>query len=245
MLELAHQTVARNSASDQIGYQLFSHGALGQVHIDAHRLMDSGHIELGHKTLGNWLENHQGTGSEWAHLHFHMAQFELGLGQWQRAYWRFRSEILPIASTTKEALTDAPALLWQLACKAPEGIDLPWEPLRRTALDSMEEQNTPYIDAHNLLALAGAQDAGSLEIWIKSRSRSNRAAQAENLLYAMARALQSHINGKYVEAERLLRSMAPRLSDIGGSHVQQQILNEIRQCCLRQVASANHGLFLN
>ena len=124
-------------AQDISGYQVFSSGDVGAAHVMAHRMLDENQIELGHQRLGEWLQNRTGSGSDWIHLQFHMAVFELATNDWDAAYARFMNEILPTATTTEEALTDAPALLCRLALAAPAQVELPWDALRNTALGRM------------------------------------------------------------------------------------------------------------
>ena len=141
---------------DSSGYEIFSHGPSGEAHALAHRLTDTARWRLGHRLLGEWLNTHRGHGSDWVHLQFHMAIFELALGEWDSAHRRFLSEVLPIAASTAEALTDAPALLWRLALSAPEPVLLPWEPIRRTALAHMHDTPDPFVQ----LALGGTDGPG-------------------------------------------------------------------------------------
>jgi hypothetical protein len=114
---------------DTSGYTIFSDGEAGAVHVMAHRALDEQRFEAGHRLLGKWLAEHTGLGSEWVHLQFHMAVFDLALENWDAAYNRFLDEILPVAATTEDALTDAPALLWRLALTAGDPVALPWEAL--------------------------------------------------------------------------------------------------------------------
>jgi hypothetical protein len=122
---------------DISGYEIFSEGTMGKAHALAHRMLDADQLRLGHRLIGEWLADRNGSGSDWVHLHFHMAIFELALGEWDNAYARFMKEVLPTASSSADALTDAPALLWRIAITAPEPVVLPWQPLRRTALACM------------------------------------------------------------------------------------------------------------
>ena len=142
------QPTVGSPVTDVSGYTVFSHGDEGAAHVAAHRLLDDGQIALGHAQLGTWLDGRTGSGSDWTHLQFHMAIFELGVGDWDAAYDRFLTEILPVAATTEDALTDAPGLLWRLAIEAPAEVELPWQPLRRTALESMRELREPFWVGH-------------------------------------------------------------------------------------------------
>ena len=80
---------------DAAGYEIFSRGEPGTAHAFAHRMFDSGRIDDGRRGLEAWLAGREGSGSEWLHLHFHLALFELEAGAWRQAYERFENEILP------------------------------------------------------------------------------------------------------------------------------------------------------
>ncbi|KPK55496.1 MAG: hypothetical protein AMS22_04165 [Thiotrichales bacterium SG8_50] len=107
---------------DISGYKLFSAGDTGYAHMLAHRMLDECRLLRGRALLGRWLNANRGTRSEQAHLQWHMAVFELETGDWHGAYTRFRRHILPIAATSEDALTDAPALMLP-ACLVYAGSD--------------------------------------------------------------------------------------------------------------------------
>jgi hypothetical protein len=221
-----HQQDGRSE--DVSGYRLFSAGEAGAAHATAHRMLDQGQIELGHRLLGAWLENHSGAGSEFIHLQWHMAVFEVALGDWDSALARFRKHILPAAATTQDALTDAPALLWRLSLAAPAPVELPWEPMRATALSSMQRSSEPYVELHNLLALAGAGDIESLDRWLQRRAPIAR-SRSEYLVAQMAVALRAYVAGDHQQAAMVLASVVPFLSEVGGSRAQNQLFEQIER----------------
>ncbi len=108
------QLMPRTRTHDVSGFGVFAYGDAGEAHVMAHRMLDDGRHELGHRLLGAWLEGHTGSGSDWTHLQWHMAVFEIGVGRCKAALARFEKQILPVAALTDDALTDAPAILWRL-----------------------------------------------------------------------------------------------------------------------------------
>jgi hypothetical protein len=203
----------------------------------AHRMLDDNRIELGHRLLGDWLQDRTGSGSDWLHLHFHMAVFELAVDDWDAAHTRFIQEILPAAATTEEALTDAPALLWRLALTATEPVELPWEALRLTALGRMRRSSKPFVELHNLLALAGAGDVTSIDQWLQTRP-ADIPSRRERLVEQMAVALKAYAAGSYMHAASVLRNVVPQLSQVGGSHAQNQLFRQLENSCWNQVVGA-------
>jgi len=224
----ATSTKSAEPVRDASGYVVFSAGEAGAAHVLAHRLLDEGQIKRGHERLGAWLDGRKGAGSEWVHLQFHMGVFELALGRWNDAYTRFLTEILPAASQTHDALTDAPALLWRLALSAPVPVELPWQPVRRTALSNLERSPDPFVELHHLLALAGASDLASIERWLQSRSSGTR-SRRDQIVYRVALALKAYVCHAYEQAAIGLARLAPFLSDLGGSGAQRQLFGEIER----------------
>ena len=92
MTELSRQDIPRRAiempaARDISGFRIFAAGEAGAAHVIAHRLADRNLPGRGRRYLGDWLRTHQGAGSEWVHLQFHMALFELASGDWDAAHW--------------------------------------------------------------------------------------------------------------------------------------------------------------
>jgi hypothetical protein len=220
------------------GYEIFSHGDSGEAHALAHRLTDTAHWRLGHHLLGEWLATHSGQGSDWVHLQFHMAIFELALGEWHDAHRRFLSEVLPTAASSGEALTDAPALLWRLALSSPEPVALPWEPIRRTALAHLRDTPDPFVQLHHLLALAGAGDKNGIEHWLRTDLRFANMKQ-QRVIERFALALRAQCSGDFLRAADMFHAAIPDLPLIGGSQAQNQLFGQIAAWAAQQARNAS------
>ena len=234
-----NETSSRNSdaaavAADISGYRIFSAGGPGEAHAMAHHMVDTAQYERGRRLLGRWLNDHSGSGSQWVHLHFHMAIFELATGHWDAAHRRYREHVLPTAENSEDALTDAPALLWRLALSAPQGTELEWEPLRQTALKNMRRPSDSFTELHNLLALAGAGDLAGLDQYMKTRTVDSFDMR---LVVKMASALLAYARGQYLRAAALLWRLLPRIPEIGGSRAQVQLFEQMAAASLRRATS--------
>jgi hypothetical protein len=228
-------TLARRDVS---GFAVFSTGDTGEAHVMAHRFFDQSDCEQGYRWLGDWLATHAGAGSDWVHLQFHMALFELAVGHWDAAHARFTNEIVPVAATTDDALTDAPALAWRLSLAAPRPAAIDWDELRRTALRRADCSESPFTELHHLLAYAGADDVASIERWLSRNHRRDDASLATTVLTNMATALTAWCHREYSTAASVLRRTVPRLPRIGGSHAQQQLFVELERAARRHAAAA-------
>ncbi len=225
---------------DSSGYAMFSTGEDGDIHVVAHRMLDAGNNERGRQLLGAWLASRSGSGSNWAHLQWHMAVFELSSGNWYAAFARFRQHILPVVTHSFDALTDAPALLWRLSLAANAPVALPWEPVRWRALATMKTPRSAFVEVHNLLALAGAHDSESLEGWIQEH-RLSTSSRPEATVFRIATALHAFIGRNYKEAALAFESVLPYVSHIGGSRAQNELFAQLQQSAYR-LANANTPL---
>jgi hypothetical protein len=212
---------------DRSGYVVFSEGEFGAAHVMAHELCDAGQVELGHARLGRWLTGRTGSGSDWAHIQFHMAVFELAVGDWKAAYDRFLEELLPIAATSHDALTDAPALAWRLQLRGGNRAVLPWETLRQSALPSLDSSADPFVELHDLLALAGARDLDGIAAWREARLDGPRSTSS-GILVRMADALGAYAQKHYRRAADLLGGVLAALPSIGGSGAQNELFREMQ-----------------
>lgn len=224
------------TVQDAGGFTIFSAGDLGAVHAMAHRMHDEGRIEEGHRRLGAWLDGRSGAGSDWVHIQFHMAVFEIELGFVNAAYDRFTEHVLPAAAAASEALTDAPALAWRLSIAFGSPTSIPWEPIRRRAATRIREHDDPYVDLHNALALAGAGDLDNLTRWLDTRRR-RAATETERLVLHVARALASFVEGDFRTASKDLSEVLSQIPRIGGSRAQNQLFHQIERAARRRITS--------
>jgi hypothetical protein len=221
--QVAHRIVGR----DVSGSPLFCEGASGWAHVEAHRHLDAHRPEEGHRLLGAWLATHEGTGSDWIHLQWHMAVFEIATGRWASAFHRYAREILPAVSAG-DAYTDAPSLLWRLSLASPSGVEIAWEPVREAAIEGLRGINAPYVQLHHLLALAGAGDASSINRW-RGTGTHQVPSLSGHVLTRMAEGLGAFAAQDYSRAAVTLAATAPQVSRLGGSRAQNQLFELISQ----------------
>ena len=225
------------TVQDTSGYTIFSEGDIGAAHAMAHRMLDEGRIAEGHARLSAWLEDREGTGSEWIHIQFHMIVLELELGLVDEAFARFKQHILPAAASTTDALTDAPALAWRLYLVADSPDLFPWEPIRRRAESRIELHDDLWVDLHNALALAGARDLAALDRWLEIRAL-RAATPRDNLLLEVVEGLRAYAAGDYAEASARLTATVPHIPEIGGSHAQNGLFKQIETSSWQKLESS-------
>lgn len=225
------RSVTTATCRDVDGYALYAGGELGTLHVFAHRMLDEDRIPLGHRVLSRWLARQSGRGRHWVHVQWHMAVFELELNRWQEALVRFQHHVRPYAFATDDALTDAPSLLWRLRLAAPSWIELPWQEAYRTARRCMRRTRDPYVQLHNLLALAGAGDLASLDRWLVD-APSLDGSHAGSLLWRMAQGLRAYAAGAYAQAALHFDEAVPRIALIGGSRAQNTLFERLHKSAI-------------
>lgn len=210
-------------------FQVFSKGEVGRMHVLAHRLTDEGRYALGHRFLGEWLDGQEGARSEDVHMHWHMGVFELAVGEWNAAHARFNEYILP-AVERGDAKTDAPAMLWRLRLDASKSVGLPWEAVRKYAVESLPSEADDFIVLHHLLALSGAGEISVLDRWIDSQA--NRASGKAPVIAQLGEGLRAFAKEEYATAAEALETNLGWLPAIGGSDAQRQLFQRIADVAL-------------
>lgn len=217
---------------DSSGFQIFSDSDIGSAHVTAHRMLDLGQLDRGHALLGEWLDGRTGRGSEWVHIQWHMLVFELAVGEWESARARFETYVLPVARESDQAVTDAPSGLWRIALHSPSPMALPWDDVARRARERLSQERDPYSELHDLLALAGAGDAGRIYDWMDER----RWYRERNpTLLRFAHAFGALANGKLLSAAAHFERALPELPTLGGSRAQNELFYEIHELTLDAV----------
>ena len=175
-------TIDQGGIKDASGFAVFADGSSGAAHVMAHRMLDEGREGEGLLRLGGWLDGHTGGGSEWIHLQWHMAVFEIWAGRLNEARQRYLREIQPVVPQGL-ALTDAPSLLWRLSLAGDPSPQLDWDLLREVALARVHSESDPYVELHHLLAFAGARDVELLTRWLDVEVETSGSPAPRELFY--------------------------------------------------------------
>ena len=211
---------------DRGGFAVFSGGSLGEAHVLAHRLLDEQRYEEGHRRLGAWLEGRSGSGSEWTHVQWHMAVFELSTGRVSDAAERFEREILP-SIEARDAATDGPSLLWRLEL-AGHSPGPSWDAARRVAARSLDDSASMWVQLHHVMALAGAGDLATLDRWLDAMPLEELDEQ-RRLLVRLAWCLRTFATRDFAVCTELLRDARAQLEALGGSSAQRELFADIER----------------
>jgi hypothetical protein len=220
---------------DISGFALFSDGVAGEVHVAAHRALDSGRLAEGHLELRGWLGDRAAHSSGLVHLHWHLLVFEIAARDLEAANRRLERHLLP-AVVFREAKTDAPSALWRLRVAGREPSSASWQKAATHAKAALQHEKSPFVVLHHLLALAGAEDHRALEAW----NRRCSAARKQGHLQTYALGLEAFARGDYELATELLCRSADALGQsCGGSDAQSGLVCMVAMYTKRYAAEVS------
>jgi hypothetical protein len=189
----------------------------------AHRALDEGNLLAGYRAVRISIGDDAASVSRILHLQWHLLVFEIELGLWHSARYRYGRYLEPAASG-HDGPIDIPSALWRLELTRPGSTGLDWSGARVAALRFIEKPIDDYVILHNLLAFAGAGDIGSIASYLRSGHRSSHAS----LLALFARSLRAYALGDFERAYAGLSEVAPCAGELGGSRAQNELFASIQ-----------------
>lgn len=103
---------------------------------------------------------------------------------------------------------------------------------------ALQRPSSPFVSAHNVLALAGAGDTESLDKWIEHKTRTT-VLRAEAPVIRIARGLRSYISGRYAHAAHELHGIAAQFSKVGGSRAQNELFTKLHEAASFEASSGS------
>jgi tetratricopeptide (TPR) repeat protein len=203
------------------------------AHSVAHVYFERGDAVAGKDFLGNWLAGFDCPASSYVHLSWHLALFELALGQYQRAIERYEQDIRPsVVAKSMATLPDGASFLWrvQLYSGTPSSHPAapPWQDVRALAAPMAANPGFAFVVAHAALALAASDDQDGLTLMMERLQRT--AAQGDcctrDMVVPLVRGIAAFAQGKYATSAQLLEPLCPQLVRIGGSHAQREVFED-------------------
>jgi tetratricopeptide (TPR) repeat protein len=205
------------------------------THSVAHVYFERGDASTGADVLGNWLQGFDNPASSYVHLSWHLALFELALGQYEQALVRYEHDIRPsVVAKSMPTLADSASFLWRVqmysgaisAEIAP--ATLPWEEVRALATPMVEHPGFAFQVAHAAFALAACEDHAGLTMMLEHLQRS--ASQGDlfirDMVVPLVQGIEDFAQGEYARAAQVLEPVCPQLVRIGGSHAQREVFED-------------------
>ena len=215
-LDLIERSMARNPAN--------AHGA----HIKAHVLYELGEDRAALDYLDAWLPTYPREGLMHCHISWHLALFNLILGNSARAWEVYQAQVHPGGAwgPALNVATDAPAFLWraELAGQARRGAL--WNEVHAYAQKSFPKPGIAFVDVHRALAAvaAGGGDAiTALTAELEQRAASGR-SPAGDVVPRLAAGLAAYGKGDWPTAIAKLEPALAETVRIGGSRAQRDLI---------------------
>ena len=164
------------------------------------------------------------------HLSWHEALFHLELGRHDAALDLYDHDIRANKSDDYRDIANAASLLQRLEFAGAE-VGHRWHELADLAAGRVEDRTLVFADLHYALALAGAgreTEAGALSLGLQRDRRAGHDARLARLIGApVIDAIRAFRGRRYGEAARLLMGVRGALVQVGGSHAQRDIFEQM------------------
>jgi len=198
------------------------------AHGYAHVCYESGEVEDGRAFLSNWLATYPRDGSFHGHLSWHLALFELGVGNWERAHNLYRDAVTleRHSSGPQQKTTDGAAFLWRSELAGHPRDAAAWRALHGYAASALPRPGPGLADLHVILTQAVMRDDAALDA--RTRQIAELAGEGRYLsgdyLPRLARGFVAFERGDFDAAIAALAPLAGQNERIGGSRAQHDLI---------------------
>ncbi|MGE3538089.1 MAG: hypothetical protein AB7N91_11730 [Candidatus Tectimicrobiota bacterium] len=211
------------------------------AHSVAHVYFERGDAVTGAEVLGTWLQGFDCPASSYVHLSWHLALFELALGQYQRALERYAHDIRPsVLARSLATLPDSASFLWRLQLYSGVSVSsteptpaaspaaLPWDEVRHLAIPMAERPGLAFQVAHAAMALAASDDQAGLTMMLEHLQHTAEQGDlcTREMVVPLVQGIAAFAQGAYARAAALLEPVCPQLVRIGGSHAQREVFED-------------------
>ena len=206
-------------------YPRNAHGA----HVFSHVLYENGEDAAGLAYLERWLQVFPRAAQLHCHLSWHVALWNLELGNIGQARRVFETDVRPGASWGPpiNTLSDSASFLWRLQLAGHRSEASRWNEVRDYALKEFPKAGVTFADVHSALAFAAAGDVASLRSLtgqLRERETAGKLA-AGPIVPALAEAFGAFAGADWNAA---IGRIAPLLGEherSGGSRAQRDLID--------------------
>lgn len=201
-------------------------------HALAHVLLTGGRFNEGRDFMRAASPGWQGLNSFMqTHNWWHLALFHLELGELDAALRLHDEQVWGVAPAYSQDQVNAISLLARIELAGGD-VGARWQALVPFLVPRVQDQVLPFLDLHYLygLARAGRPEADLLLRNLSRFAPLAPAAQREGWLHVAVpagRGLLAHARGRFEEATAQLGQALPRLIEIGGSHAQRELFEQL------------------
>lgn len=201
-------------------------------HALAHVMLTQGRLAEGRDFMQAASPGWQGLNSFMrTHNWWHLALFQLELGEIDAVLALYDHQVWGVAPDYSQDQVNAVSLLARIELAGGD-VGTRWQALAPFLAPRVRDQVLPFLDLHYLygLARAGRPEADQLLRHLIRFAPLAPTAQREAWLRVAVpagRGLLAHARGRFEEAVSQLGQALPRLAEIGGSHAQRDLFEQL------------------
>lgn len=218
--EIARKTIERTMQLDPQS----AHGA----HVKAHVHYEAGEKEQGLKFLQQWLPGYAKEGLLHCHISWHIALWQLELGDYETAKRTYLQGVHPGAAWGPpiNVLTDAAAFLWRAELAGQKRERILWKEVSAYGSKSFPAAGLAFADVHRALAYAATGDEPALQSMLQELRERAEAGKllAGPIVPHLAEAFDAFARTDYARAIALIEPHLAEHERIGGSRAQRRLI---------------------
>jgi uncharacterized NAD(P)/FAD-binding protein YdhS len=196
------------------------------VHARTHVFYETGAHEAGLRWLDPWITTCGRQATHRAHFSWHAALHELSTGDCDAVRRRYDSQLAPPVVTGVRGLVDSASLLWRCRLTDSWSGHLPMEDvLDNAGEDLLERPETPFTAMHSAVALTAAGDVARLRT-LRTHVAGATDPVLSHLVAPLCDGLMAVAEARWEDAVRLIRPLLGRLTPIGGSLAQREVVED-------------------
>ena len=218
--EIARETIERAMQLDPDS----AHGA----HVKAHVHYEAGEKEQGLGFLQRWLPGYAKEGLLHCHINWHIALWQLELGDADAAFKSYLQGVHPGGAWGPpiNVFTDAVAFLWRTQLTGRTREPELWHEVQRYGDRSFPAAGLAFADVHRALAYAATGDEVALETMLGELHDREQAGKllAGSIVPHLAGAFDAFARQDYTKALSLIEPHMAEHERIGGSRAQRRLI---------------------
>jgi len=224
MEEVGQYAVAERSAWRALAIQPQD---LWALHGLAHVLEMQGRVEEGAALLGDAAGFLNDYNLFRGHLWWHLSLFLFARGRFDAALELFDREIYPQSSTFYLDVQNGASLLARLEFQGVDVGPARWERLAEAALASSTRSTLWFTAMHHVIALMRTGRASALEATLDYLEAAGRESTQAALAHGLSRAAAAYYRDTPREALDGMLALRQRHGELGASHAQQDLYDQI------------------
>jgi tetratricopeptide (TPR) repeat protein len=219
-IELARKAIERAMQLDPLS----GHGA----HVKAHVHYEAGEKEQGLQYLQQWLPGYAREGLLHCHISWHVALWQMELGDHDAAMQTYLKGVHPGGSWGPpiNVLTDGAAFLWRAELAGRPRQAERWHEIRLYGDKNFPAAGLAFADVHKALAYAACGDEVALERLLGDLRAREQAGKllAGAIVPALVEAFDAFARRDYAKAIALIEPHMAEHERIGGSRAQRRLI---------------------